>query len=181
MPNQGNDKKGQANGPRSRDTAKSSSDGSDHRRRDKSRRTSAPPDDSDDPAMEESTPTPPSTDSKIDAIMAMLSTQAQKDDRREQYLTKMVTSFENKFIAYDARAAKVDATLANIIERLDASEKRPPLPALGAPSGSSSSHGPAKAPAGSRSRPSAAGTPDEQRTKVFFKNFPAAIPRRLAT
>ena len=32
---------------------------------------------------------------------------------------------------------------------------------------------------GGSSRPSAAGTPDEQRTKVFFKNFPAAIPRRL--
>ena len=176
MPNQGNDKKGQAGGLRSRDNAKGSSDGSDHRRRDKSRRTATRQDDSDDPAMEEPTPTPPSTDSKIDSIMAMLSTQAQNEERRDQYLTKMVHSFEAKFTAYDARAAKVDVTLAKIIERLDASEKHPPLPAPGAPSGSSSSHGPAPAPAGSRSPPMTAPAAISE-TKIFFDGADYSLHR----
>jgi hypothetical protein len=106
-------------------------------------------------------------------------------------LTDLMTAFTSKFSEIAVNATQVDVSLSAINARLDA--QAADLAALKADRGgqsSSASAGPgptvfARAPPFSRvgggrsSRPSAAGTRDEQRTKVFFKNFPAAIPKRL--
>jgi hypothetical protein len=106
-------------------------------------------------------------------------------------ISSLMSAFTTKFGEITMNSTRVDASLTSIHARLDAHAAD--LAALNAgrgahPSSASSGPGPtvfARAPPASRvgggrsSHPSAAGTHDEQRTKVFFNKFPAAIPRRL--
>jgi hypothetical protein len=106
-----------------------------------------------------------------------------------------MSSFTDKFTIIDNQQAKVNATLDLIQKRLDSQDadmvsfKKECAAAPVAPaSGAASSGGPARRPPVARvggtdlPRRDAAGRrdrPDDARTKVFFKGFPAEIPRRL--
>jgi hypothetical protein len=175
-------KKGQASGLRSRDDTKGSDGSSGQaRHRDKSRKVEDRASDSDESNME--TPPPPSaTDAKIDSMMAMLTARLATDDRRDAQLTQLVVKFEAQFAAHDARAAKVEGTIAAVIARLDASEKLFPSLVPGASSASTSSNsrwGAPPTPAASRSPTRSMPDAAPELTKVFFDGASHALHKAV--
>lgn len=140
----------------------------------------------------------------LEAMMAMMiaskEEQAQRDNRqllRDQNMASTLAGFADKFTNISKHQDQVDVTLIAIQAQLNTQaaklvafeEEQSASPAVPA-SGASGSGGSARPPhfarvGGSvpprRSDSGSRGPPDDSRTKVFFKNFPAEIPRRLLT
>lgn len=124
-----------------------------------------------------------------------------REDASTARLDSLIKIFNDKFAVADDKNAQIDATLIRMQEQLDAQaaatersfaalQRVPPAPSGWPAPGASGASGSAQPPpftrVGGDARPlrGSAGNrnpPDGSRSKVFFKGFPAEIPRRLLT
>jgi hypothetical protein len=139
-------------------------------------------------------PTASTAPVSLDSLAAQLTATNDRMAAQNDMMTNMMTALttltvqfgaqDTKFSAVDSSIARVNASLAGLTARLDSLEHGGAAPAASG-SGPAPAAGGARAPPFSRvgvgapSRHSAAGSDSDARTKVFFKNFPTAIPKRI--